>query len=157
MLRLRRGGARGVGLISARSGKHRHLHHEEGALLCTVPPTYRFPMPPRAALSLLGQIAAPLQVLWVQAHILAGLQQHFWGWTHIDPCQVIYTYQCALAAHALTRWITPSMYHPRMIQLHLEEMDIWHEIKIDTLVTVGQLQAAEKSLSGWGQYAIVTH
>ena len=29
MLRLRRGGARGVGLISARSGKHRHLHHEE--------------------------------------------------------------------------------------------------------------------------------
>ena len=157
MLRLRRGGARGFGLISARSGKYRHLHHEEGALLCTVPPTYRFPMPPRAALSLLGQIAAPLQVLWVQAHILAGLQQHFWGWTRIAPCQVIYTYQCALAAHALTRWITPSMYHPRMIQLYLEDMDIWHEIKIDTPVTVGQLLAAEKSLSGWGHYAIVTH
>jgi hypothetical protein len=46
-----------------------------------------------------------------------------------------------------------------MIQLYLEDMDIWHEIKIDTPVTVGQLLAAEKSLSGWGQgqYAIVTH
>ena len=65
LARLRSGGARGFGLLSARSSRYRHLHSEEGAMLCTVPPSFHFPMPPRAALSLLGQIAAPLQVLWV--------------------------------------------------------------------------------------------
>ena len=53
--RLRTGGARGFGLLSARDGRPRHLHSEEGALLCTVPLSYGFPMAPRAALSLLGK------------------------------------------------------------------------------------------------------
>ena len=74
--RLQQGGARGFGLVSACTGRCRHLHPFEGALLCTVPGDFCFPMPPRAALCLLGQIAAPLQVLWVQSHILAGLQFH---------------------------------------------------------------------------------
>lgn len=44
--RLRQGGARGFGLISALTGKCRHLHPAEGALLCTVPAGFCFPMPP---------------------------------------------------------------------------------------------------------------
>ena len=54
--RLRQGGARGFGLLSACTGKYRHLHPAEGALLCTVPPDFQFPMPPRSALCMLGQI-----------------------------------------------------------------------------------------------------
>lgn len=81
--RLRSGGARGFGLISEKTGQHRHLHPEEGSVLCTVLPTFRFPIPPRSALALLGQIAAPLQVLWLQAQILAGLQNPPLG---MDSC-----------------------------------------------------------------------
>ena len=92
-MRLGKCGARGFGLRSMRSGKMRHLHPAEGALLCTVPPTFAFPCDLRAALSLLGQIAAPLQVLWLQAHILAGLQLFHWGWTGIDPTQSIQVLQ----------------------------------------------------------------
>ena len=157
MMRLRRGGARGFGLISSKTGRHRHLHHQEGAMLCTVPPTYQFPMPPRAALSLLGQIAAPLQVLWVQAHILAALQEHHWGYTNIDPEQAIRALQHGLKHYAATRWITPSHHVPREIQLHIVDTNILHTIKIESPMTVGHLLKAEKALAGWRQYATLTH
>eukprot|EP00435_Cladocopium_sp_Y103_P073302 s64_g43.t1 len=157
LARLRRGGARGFGLLSSRDGCYRHLHPAEGSLLCTVPPTYCFPMPPRSALSLLGQIAAPLQVLWIQSHVLAGLQQHFWGWTGIEPLKLLRIYQEELRGHAFTRWITPSMSQPREIHLQLAGQDQLYVIKIETPVTVGALIAAEKNLAGWGHYVIVTH
>eukprot|EP00435_Cladocopium_sp_Y103_P025045 s2451_g6.t1 len=140
--RLRSGGARGFGLISSKTGNYRHLHHEEGAMLCTVPPSSAFPMPPRAALSLLGQIAAPLQVLCVQHHILASLQQHFWGWTDISPMRAIELLQEGLVAHSFMQWIT------RQISIHLDDHSIHHEITINTPVTVGELMRAEKSLAG---------
>ena len=155
LARLRQGGARGFGLISPITGQHRHLHQQEGAMLCTVPPTYQFPMPPRAALSLLGQIAAPLQVLWIQSHILAGLQQqHHWGHTIIDPALAIRAFQHGLKAYAFN---TPSQFLPREIQLCIEGTDELHSIKIASPITVGQLMTAEKTLAGCGHYVIVTH
>ena len=156
LARLRQGGARGFGLISAVTGQHRHLHHQEGAMLCTVPPTFHFPMPPRAALSLLGQIAAPLQVLWIQAHILAGYQLHHWGYTNIDPELAIKAFQCGLKAFAFNRWITSSHSLPRDIQLYVEGTNKFHHIKIDSPTTVAQLITAEKNLAGWGHYIVVT-
>ena len=80
-------------MVSALTGHCRHLHPAEGALLCTVPLGYHFPMPVRSALSRLGQIAAPMQVLWVQAQIVAGLQIHFWGSTGLDPMTCIQVLQ----------------------------------------------------------------
>jgi hypothetical protein len=155
--RLRSGGARGFGLISSQTGRHRHLHPEEGAMLCTVPPTFHFPMPPRSALSLLGQIAAPLQVVWVQAHVLAGLQMHFWGWTGIDPQQILTVLQQELASHAFHRWITPQHYEPRLVSLQIEGENTIYKIRINCPTTVQDLIQAERKLAGWGQYAIVTH
>ena len=155
LARLRSGGARGFGLLSSRSGKYRHLHPEEGALLCTVPPGYQFPMPARSALSLLGQIAAPMQVLWVQAHILSGLQMHHWGWTGIDPMRMIQALQDFLRSYAFTKWTTPSMYVPRHIQLQIEGQHFIHEIKVDTPIRVADLVLAEKRLGGWGHYVVL--
>ena len=114
-------------------------------------------MPPRAALSLLGQIAAPLQVLWVQTHILAALQEHHWGYTNIDPEQAIRTLQHGLKHYAATRWITPGHHVPREIQFHIVDTNILHTIKIESPMTVGHLLKAEKALAGWGQYATLTH
>ena len=154
--RLRTGGARGFGLLSARDGRPRHLHSEEGALLCTVPLSYGFPMAPRAALSLLGQIAAPLQVVWVQAHILAALQKHHWGWTNVDPLIAIQVLQYGLRAWAFARWITPAHYTSRTIQMQIDGEAHILEFQINTPITVRDLAKAEKNLAGWGQYAIVT-
>ena len=50
--RLRHGGARGFGLVSAKTSQVRHFHSEEAAILCTVPLDFHFPEPPRTALSL---------------------------------------------------------------------------------------------------------
>jgi len=114
-------------------------------------------MPPRSALSLLGQIAAPLQVLWIQSHILAQLQQHEWGWTGIDPSMCLKVLQQHLVVHSFRKWITPMMYQPRCLTLHLEDEDIYSEVIISKPLTVRDLAAAEKSLCGWGHYAIVKH
>ena len=156
-MRLRKYGARGFGLRSMRSGKMRHLHPAEGALLCTVPPTFAFPCDLQAALSLLGQIAAPLQVLWLQAHILAGLQLYHWGWTGIDPTQSIRVLQQHLVNHSMLTWITPRMYQPRCIKLQVEGESQILDVMIHQPLTVKQLIEAEKSLCGWGHYVVVKH
>lgn len=153
--RLQQGGARGFGLVSACTGHCRHLHPFEGALLCTVPGDFCFPMPPRAALCLLGQIAAPLQVLWVQSHILAGLQFHAWGWTGIDPSTCIKFFQQYLVDQVKRRWITPLMYQPRQIQIGIEDEQQVITVSLHQPATVMDLVTAERSLCGWGHYAIV--
>eukprot|EP00435_Cladocopium_sp_Y103_P073041 s162_g42.t1 len=155
--RLRRYGARGFGLRSTRTGKMRHLHPAEGALLCTVPPTFAFPMPLRSALSMLGQIAAPLQVLWLQAHIPAALQQYHWGWTGIDPSSSIQIMQQYLVNHSMLTWVTPRHYQPRHITLQIDDEAQPLEVKISQPLTVQSLAAAEKSLCGWGHYVVVKH
>eukprot|EP00438_Fugacium_kawagutii_P035023 Skav226643 [mRNA] locus=scaffold1097:87671:91891:+ [translate_table: standard] len=155
--RLRRGGVRGFGLISAKTGKPRHLHPQEASMICTVPLKYKYPMSPRAALCLLGQIAAPIQVLWIQSHIMAGLQVHHWGWTAIDPIQMIRMLQHELRFDAFTKWTTRSMYQPRHIRLQLEHEDQILDVKIDTPVTVRDLMMAEKQCGDWGHYVVVLH
>ena len=77
MQRLQHGGAIGFGILSGKTAQVRHLHPEEGALLCTVPLDYNFVGTPRSALCLLGQIAAPLQVLWLLSQLVSHLQEHF--------------------------------------------------------------------------------
>ena len=155
--RLRQGGARGFGLLSACTGKCRHLHPAEGALLCTVPPSFIFPMPPRSALSLLGQIAAPLQVLWLQSHLLANLQYQTWGWTGIDPSMCIKAYQQYLTMHSFRQWVTPQMYLPRTISLCVEDEETVLQVTINKPTTVRDLAMAEKNLCGWGHFAVVKH
>eukprot|EP00435_Cladocopium_sp_Y103_P006978 s3515_g2.t1 len=113
-------------------------------------------MPPRAALSLLGQIAAPLQVLWIQAHILAGLQKFFWGQTQLDPLQALQVLQAELVSHAFTRWITPRHFQSRTISLRIAGEDHCHELRLESPTTVRDLLQAEKQLVGWGHYVIVT-
>ena len=153
--RLRRGGARGFGFVSSLTGNCRHLHPVEGSLLCTVPLGYRFPMPVRSALSLLGQIAAPMQVLWLQAQILAGFQKHYWGWINLVPLTCIQVLQDHLVRQAFGRWPTLSMYQPRQLLLQIEGEDAIIEVSCSTPISAGQLASAEKPLCGWGHYAIV--
>eukprot|EP00438_Fugacium_kawagutii_P022431 Skav232858 [mRNA] locus=scaffold2451:97957:102459:- [translate_table: standard] len=147
--RLRRGGARGFGLVSASTGKVRHLHPAEGAMLCTVKPDYVFDMSPRAALCLLGQLAAPLQVLWIQSHVQKMLQEKFLGFTEYDPLDSVMKYQKSLLAQVRQTWITKSMSAPR--QLSLEEDGMIYEIQVSEPISASMVLQAEQKLRGRGQ------
>ena len=76
-LRLLKDGLRGFFIWGAQLQDYRFLHPAEAALLCTVPPATTFPSPTRAGLCLVGQCAAPLQAVWILAHV-----QTFWN----SPC-----------------------------------------------------------------------
>eukprot|EP00435_Cladocopium_sp_Y103_P015125 s2116_g3.t1 len=146
--RLRAGGARGFGLTSASTLQLRHLHPEEGALLCTVPLSFAFPSTPRVALCLLGQIAAPLQVLWIQSQFLAHLQEHFWLCTRVQPLEIIHHYKTGLLRQRAQRWRLASMFLPRSIQVQTE--DSVTTISISAPTTVAELAQAESKLIGAG-------
>lgn len=115
----------------------------EGALLCTVPRGFNFPMPPRSAPSLLGQIAAPLQVLWMQPHRLAHLQFQSWGWTGIDPSMCIKYMQHNLVAYPQRQWVTPRMCQPRETFIQHTDEDIAIAVQLCKPTTVGELAQAE--------------
>ena len=153
--RLQQGGARGFGVLSALTSKMRHLHPEEAALLCTVPLTFKFPEPPRAALCLLGQIAAPLQVLWLQSQLLAHLQEHFWLHTNINPQEQIRDYMLALLEQRLHRWTLARMYLPRVLRMELD--GAIGEVAVHHPITAGELEQAETKLIGRGYYVIVMY
>eukprot|EP00438_Fugacium_kawagutii_P015539 Skav211012 [mRNA] locus=scaffold134:43576:44772:+ [translate_table: standard] len=110
MQRLRTGGVRGFGLISVKSGQPRHLHPEEAKLLCTVPQEYVFDMEHREALCLLGQLASPLQVLWIQAHFMRHVQRDTLGVSHVDPLASILDFQQTLLRSVQALWVTASMH-----------------------------------------------
>ena len=144
--RLLEGGARGFGVSSAHSGKMRHLHPEEAALLCTVSLNFRFDMDPRAALCLLGQLAAPMQVLWLQAQLLRHLQQSFWGHSKLDPLQQVFDMQRALIDQHRKRWITADMHIPR--EIHIESSGMVYSIAVQTPCRAHELLTAESQLHG---------
>ena len=144
--RLLDGGARGFGVPSASTGKMRHLHPEEAALLCTVSPDFIFDMEPRAALCLLGQLAAPMQVLWLQAQLLRHLQQSFWGHSKIEPLRLVLEMQCSLIDRYRQRWITATMFLPR--ELHFESSEVVYTIAVNTPCRAIDLLLAETQIQG---------
>ena len=153
--RLRHGGARGFGLVSAKTSQVRHFHSEEAAILCTVPLDFHFPEPPRTALCLLGQIAAPAQVLWLQSQLLAHLQQHFWIVTELSPQHILQNYLAGLMQQCAQRWTLARMFLPRSIQVSME--GIASMIQVSSPITVHELEHAETALIGHGYYVTVHH
>ena len=120
--RLLQGGARGFGLISAKTMKIRHLHPEEGALLCTVPLNYTYLGSARDALCLLGQIAAPLQVLWLQSQLMAHLQTNFWLSSSINALEMVQQYKYSLLQQRAQTWVLQCMSMPRTIHLQMDQV-----------------------------------
>ena len=88
-------GLRGVFVISTLWNAPRYLHPLEAAILHTLPITVRFEGPPRHGLALVGQIAAPLQVIWAYIHLhnaaakASSLQV-------LEPMDVLDKYRCTL-------------------------------------------------------------
>lgn len=153
MTRLRQGGARGFGLTSASTGLARHLHPEEACLICTVPLNFIFNMDHRAALCLLGQIAAPVQVVWIQAQFLQAMSLIGGKEIKVDPHECVLHFQQMLLKQVRQRWVTARMYLPRT--LSIVQDDQVREILVNQPLRARDLLHAERQLQGWGQYPIL--
>ena len=68
--RLRTGGLRGILVLSQALDQLRYLHPKEMALLLAIPAQLCLCDDPFLSLCLLGQVASPLQALWVVGHLL---------------------------------------------------------------------------------------
>ena len=83
----------------------RHLHPQEAGLLNTLPLTFRHPADLRAALSMVGQLAAPLQAAWIFAHVLQCAELVLDGQSHIAPLQVVHDFKKELLQQRDAMWL----------------------------------------------------
>lgn len=68
----------------------RHLHAQEVALLNGVPPLQDWLPNPRLNLCAVGQIASPLQAVWIGSHVLEMLQHQFGMTPQVNPLQCLH-------------------------------------------------------------------
>ena len=69
---------------------YRHLHAVEVAILCGVPPCQNWSDNERLNLCALGQLAAPMQSVWIAAAIVRHLQKSFTNLPLLDPHQALH-------------------------------------------------------------------
>ena len=68
---------------------YRHLHAVEVAILCGVPPCLNWSDNERLNLCAIGQMAAPMQSVWVGASIVRHMQKTFTTDNLLDPMQAL--------------------------------------------------------------------
>ncbi len=136
--RLRMAGLRGFFVHDEQSGCARYLHVKEAALLCTVDPLMDFGPSVREKLCLIGQVAAPIQALWVGSFLLEalGLQQ--------DPREVmIKRFKWHLLRRAVQAW---PEWAPFVMQIYDEYHSTWLMVHTPHRQAVMDLLMAEHRL-----------
>ena len=74
---------------------YRHLHPSECALLCGLSPGLNWNQQYRLSLSLVGQLASPIQSLWISSQIMQRVQQ-LAGDAQCDPEAILRAYKLGL-------------------------------------------------------------
>lgn len=82
--------------------KYRHMHPQEVAMLCGLDPLLRWGKDVRLALSGVGQLASPLQAIWVLMHLGAKLHETQFGTRKADCIQTLCLYRAWLLARVST-------------------------------------------------------
>ncbi|CAJ1453054.1 unnamed protein product [Effrenium voratum] len=144
---LRQGGLRGFAVHSKHLGARRFPHPGEVAFWNTIPASYRQLKTARAALAMLGQMAAPMQSAWVTAHLASAVFASQGRQAH-TPLQVVSLWHERLLREAADLWVLPSMYISRSITLEIE--DVIHQVQVQHPTTAFELVRAESDLAGWG-------
>ena len=139
----------------------RHLHPAEVLLLCGGRPDLPFDSM-RLGLAAVGQLASPIQSLWVLSHV-ERLLAAFVGDTSRDPKQVLSDYQQQLLSVRDSMWppledpkVVPTRMEPLLnveegfvlVDLHLEGLanSLCHRIRVKQGQTVAHLCTAEAAL-----------
>ena len=143
-------GVRGFGIRSPVSGFDRFLHCHEVAFLQTLPATLDF-LPGRDELVLLGQVAAPLQALWIFSHLYPALELHTSLACQATPEQWLDRYVQHLYAARHDRWI----WHDSRMDRHVSLKDAEAPLKDCSFLRVGVAQVqdllrAETIYQAWG-------
>ena len=141
-------GLRGFMVRSAVTNVPRFLFPQELALLLGIPPMMKFAHPVRSSLVLLGNVASPMQSLWVYSHLLRGAALHGGSHGHVDPQQVLLNYKTVLRVQAKNVIVNETEL-PRCV--HLSDgagstLQIWSQDS----ATVAQLLHAERITLDWG-------
>ena len=153
--RLETGGLRGLGVVSAATGKVRFPHAQEVGLLNSMPPSFVHLAGARAALCLVGQLAAPAQAAWVFLHVATWTEQAFDLPSSTVPIDVLSDFLHGLLKQREMTWLLPSMWNKRVIQLSLE--DTTSQVVLAAPTTVRALLQAEANLAGFGCTAAACH
>ena len=90
--------------LAGKQQRFRHLHPQEAGLMCGMDPCLEWGDDPRLALSGVGQIASPLQAMWVFQHLLRQLHFVKLGEWSVKPHAALLTYRSWLLARARFQW-----------------------------------------------------
>ena len=142
-------GLRGFFVHSERWNQPRFLHPKELALLLTLPLTFDSPLPVRATLSMLGLVAAPLQMLWVWTHLVKGAGDVGLVSADVDPLSVISNYKAELRRQIMEYFPFASGVEP--IALMLSTSPPTHLLRRGVF-TLAELARAECFRLDWGEY-----
>ena len=146
--RLLQGGLRGFGVWSLSLQDVRFPHPNELAVLNTLPPSYKLPKAPRSALCLIGQVAAPLQMVWIQAQVLRWAELAMLGESAIDPDRLLREFKCEILQQKEDHWVTVSTAKGGFCSVRVD--GVVHQIRLTGPTTVGQLCWAELRLHAPG-------
>ena len=113
-------GLRGFAIYSARGLGKRHIHPQELGLLNGVPPSYKHPGSPRSALCMLGQIASPLQSLWIFAQVSRWRAINFNAEVLPSAEQALETFKRCILQQRDDGWVLPSMWQRRQLQYKVQ-------------------------------------
>ena len=147
--RLERAGLRGFCVKSKRTGNLRFLHPNELSYLLSYAPAADFVRPCRAALCLLGQIAAPAQALWVYAHACRTFEMHQNGFATTDPQASLDSFRQRLSCQKHDYWTFSSSLSTSAVEL-VDADGTAIPCTRQGLTHVGHLLAAEESSTSWG-------
>ena len=139
--RLRQQGLRGVGVFSDLDLAPRFLHPREAGYLNTLPPSFTHLPDMRAALCLIGQIAAPAQSLWLCA-LLRGWAAEIAGIPCPSPLSLLQEYKRELQNQRDDLWLLRYMHEPH--QALVRDLHGPRSVRLSGPTTVGDFIAAEK-------------
>ena len=151
--RLRRGGLRGVLVHSLVFEKLRYFHPKEMALLLAVPSQLKLGDDPYLALCLLGQIASPLQSIWVFGHLLRALQRASDVQDLTDPLQSVMRFKQFLLHERFHLWPTITAHEEAPVLIDDEDSRI--PLRRNGLTQVQDLLRAERKWCPWGSRPVL--
>ena len=149
-------GLRGFGIRPDPTRSPRYLHPQEAGILCTLPVTRTHLSDLKAALCLVGQLAAPLQSLW----ILAQVQK--WAAAHtchlpVFPHALLAHFKRELVQQRFHQWHVPSMLPGGLLSLRYLTPDApIFRVKCSGITSVQDLIQAEAPFRPAGFKARVT-
>ena len=146
--RLQRKGLRGFGVRPEPQAALRFLHASEAGILMTFPADYHY-QNGRDSLPMVGQAAAPLQSLWVYAHLRRSADVHHDEFTIIEPLQLLHDYKSHLLDTMHDCWQIPNSLAPHPVLLSEADDQPYH-ITCQASTTVEDLLQAEDFRRSWG-------